>query len=144
EFGGQTLENRVRLPLKVIDAVRREAGGDFMLGLRYLSAEDVEDGSTLDDALYFGAAFANAGVDFISISRGGKFDDAKQPKVGEAVYPYTGHSGLMCMPIEEEHARVNRRNAAIIRQSVRQSGFPTPTIATGRINTFEMAETILR
>ena len=37
-------------------------------------------------------------MDFISLSRGGKFDDAKQPKVGEAAYPYTGRSGYECMP----------------------------------------------
>ncbi len=46
----------------------------------------------------FGTEFARAGMDFLSLSRGGKFDDAKQPKVGEAAYPYTGRSGYECMP----------------------------------------------
>ena len=32
------------------------------------------------------------------MSKGGKFDDAQQPRVGEAVYPYTGPSGYECMP----------------------------------------------
>src|SRR5262249_26526252 len=81
EFGGQSLENRVRLPLMVIEAVRREVGADFALGLRFLSTEDIEGGSTLDDSCFFATAFARAGVDFISISRGGKFDDAEQPRV---------------------------------------------------------------
>ncbi len=37
-------------------------------------------------------------MDFISLSRGGKFEDAKQPPVGWAAYPYTGPSGWECMP----------------------------------------------
>ena len=37
-------------------------------------------------------------MDFLSISKGGKFEDAKQPKVGWAVYPYTGPDGHECMP----------------------------------------------
>ena len=47
----------------------------------------------VDDAVFFGVEFARAGMDFLSLSRGGKFEDAKQPKVGWAAYPYTGPSG---------------------------------------------------
>ena len=54
--------------------------------------------TTLDDAAHFGVAFARAGMDFLSTSRGGKFDDAKQPPVNAAAYPYTGPSGYECMP----------------------------------------------
>ena len=38
--------------------------------------------------------FAQAGVDFLSVSKGGKFEDAKLPSVGSAAYPYTGPSRL--------------------------------------------------
>lgn len=144
EYGGATLENRVRLPLMAIEAVRREVGRDFLLGLRYLSSEDIAGGSTVEDACWFGVQFARAGVDFISISRGGKFEDAEQPRIGEAAYPYTGHSGQMCMPREDRDATANRQNAARIRRAIREAGFATPTIVAGRINTFEMAESILR
>ena len=44
-------------------------------------------------------------MDFLSLSRGGKFDDARQPKVGEAAYPYTGRSGYECMPSYYSDAR---------------------------------------
>jgi len=43
-------------------------------------------------------ALRRAGVDYLSVSKGGRFEDAKQPRVGEAVYPYTGRSGYECMP----------------------------------------------
>jgi hypothetical protein len=44
-------------------------------------------------------------MDFLSVSKGGKFEDAKQPKVGEAAYPYTGPSGHECMPTVRSDAR---------------------------------------
>ena len=87
-----------RLPLEVLAAVRAASGPTSCVGLRYLGDEVIEGGSRIEDAVCFGMQFARAGVDFLSISKGGKFDDAKQPKVGEAVYPYTGPSGYECMP----------------------------------------------
>ena len=54
--------------------------------------------ATRADACQFGVAFARAGFDFLSLSTGGKFEDAKRPKVGHAIYPYTGPSGHECMP----------------------------------------------
>src|SRR5690606_31785306 len=94
---GQSLEGRARLPLEVFAAVR-ERVGDYVVGCRMLGDEVIAEGSHLDDASWFAERFAEAGMDFISISKGGKFDDAKQPKVGHAVYPYTGPSGYECMP----------------------------------------------
>ncbi|MCZ6598381.1 MAG: NADH:flavin oxidoreductase, partial [Planctomycetota bacterium] len=85
-YGGSR-EGRVRLPLEVYGAVREEVGDDYAVGCRYLSDEIIEDGSRVGDAVWYGERFARAGMDFLSLSKGGKFDDAKQPKVGEAVYP---------------------------------------------------------
>ena len=42
-------------------------------------------------------AGAAAGVDYISLSAGGKFEDAVH-KPGEPLYPYTGYCGDRCMP----------------------------------------------
>src|SRR5262249_6872887 len=96
-YGGAR-ENRVRLPLEVFGEVRRRVRSDFAVGCRFLAEECIDGGSELADTIYFGLAFAKAGMDFLSTSRGGKFDDAKQPGVGEAAYPYTGRSGYECMP----------------------------------------------
>ncbi len=86
-------------------------------------------------------------MDFLSVSKGGKFDDAAQPRVGEAVYPYTGRSGHECMPtVFAEDAPPFGRNvhlAAAIRSAVRAAGFTTPVVAAGGINTFELAESVL-
>jgi 2,4-dienoyl-CoA reductase-like NADH-dependent reductase (Old Yellow Enzyme family) len=87
---------------------------------------------------------ARAGLDFLSISRGGKFEDARQPPVGEAMYPYTGHSGHTCIPRgRDDPFRVNAPLAAGIRAAVRAAGFTTPVVASGKIVTLEQAEAVL-
>jgi 2,4-dienoyl-CoA reductase-like NADH-dependent reductase (Old Yellow Enzyme family) len=146
-YGG-TLEGRVRLPLEVFAAVRARVGADWCVGVRYLGDEVIEGGSRVEDACWFGVRFARAGFDYLSVSKGGKFDDAKQPKVGEAAYPYTGPSGYECMPTVLSDARGpfgrNVPLAAAIRRAVREAGFTTPVIASGGINGFDQAEGILR
>jgi 2,4-dienoyl-CoA reductase-like NADH-dependent reductase (Old Yellow Enzyme family) len=119
-----------------------------VVGCRFLGDEVIEGGNRLEDAMYFGAEFARAGLDFLSISKGGKFEDAKQPKVGQAVYPYTGRSGYECMPTVISDARgpfsrsVPLVNA--IKRAVSEAGFTTPLVAAGGITTFEQAEGILQ
>jgi len=146
-YGG-VRENRVRLPLEVYRAVRERIGRDYTVGVRFLSDEVIEAGSHLEDAVYFGVEFARAGFDYLSVSKGGKFDDAKQPKVGQAVYPYTGRSGYECMPtvLSDERGPFGRNVplAAAIKRSVNRAGFATPVITSGGIATFEQAEAILR
>ena len=149
-YGG-SFENRMRLAREVIEEVRGAVGREFLLGCRYLGSEDIlgEDGrlhgNTLDDARAIGVELARAGLDFLSISRGGKFDDAKQPPVGEAMYPYTGHSGAACIPRNKKDPfGVNAFLATGVREAVRAAGFPIPVVTSGKIHTFEQAETILR
>lgn len=145
-YGGD-LAGRVRLPLEVYDAVRKSVGDDYIVGCRYLADEIIERGSDADDAAYFGVEFAQAGMDFLSLSRGGKFEDAKQPKVGAAAYPYTGQSGYECMPqyISDEKGPFGRNLPAtnLVRNAVRSAGFVTPVVAAGGIHGFVEAERIL-
>ena len=146
-YGGAR-EDRVRLPLEVYRAVRERVGADYTVGVRFLGDEAIKDGSDLDDAVYFGVEFARAGFDYLSVSKGGKFDDAKQPKIGQAVYPYTGPSGYECMPtvLSDERGPFGRNVplAAAIKQAVNEVGFATPVVTSGGIATFEQAEAILR
>ena len=146
-YGGARA-NRARLPLEVYAAVRAAVGNDFVVGCRYLADECIDGGNTVDDAAWFGVEFARAGMDFISTSRGGKFDDAKQPGIGSAAYPYTGRSGYECMPqyLSDEAGPFGRNIAptASIRRAIRAAGHDTPVVCTGGIHNFEMAEGILR
>lgn len=146
-YGGAR-ENRARLPLEVYEAVRERVGADYTVGARFLSDEVIEGGNRIEDAAYFAREFARAGFDFLSVSKGGKFEDAKQPKVGHAVYPYTGQSGYECMPtvISDERGPFGRNVPLVaqIKRAVNAHGFTTPIVAAGGITTFEQAEQILQ
>ena len=145
-YGG-TRSKRVRLPLEVYSAVRAQVGGAYPVGCRMLAEDCIENGSTVADAEYFAQRFAAAGMDFISLSRGGKFEDASQPKIGEAAYPYTGRSGYECMPSHYSDAQGpfgrNRDASFRIRAKVRAAGFETPIVLSGGIHHFDQAERAL-
>jgi 2,4-dienoyl-CoA reductase-like NADH-dependent reductase (Old Yellow Enzyme family) len=146
-YGGPT-ECRIRLPLEVYRAVRDQVSRDFVVGCRYLTEECIAGGSTVEDAIAFGVAFAVAGMDYVSLSRGGKFEDAKQPKVGWAAYPYTGPSGYECMPTVRSDTRGpfgrNVEATGRIRRAIHAAGYETPVVVCGGIGTFEQAEQVLR
>lgn len=145
-YGG-SLENRLRLPLEVYEQVRAAVGDDFAVGCRYLSDDIVDGGNRVEDSAPIGVAFAKAGMDFLSLSRGGRFEDAQQPSVGAAAYPYTGPSGYECMPQFFSDAQGpfgrNIEPVAAIRAAVRAAGCETPVVVTGGIHGFEQAEDIL-
>jgi 2,4-dienoyl-CoA reductase-like NADH-dependent reductase (Old Yellow Enzyme family) len=146
-YGGSR-ENRVRLPLEVYREVRNRVGNDYVVGVRFLADEVIVGGSRVEDAIFYAMQFAAAGFDFLSLSKGGKFEDAQPPKVGQAVYPYTGQSGYECMPtvLSDAVGPFGRSVplVAAIKKAVNESGFNTPIVATGGISTFEQAEEILR
>ena len=145
-YGG-TLRQRLRLPLEVYTAVRKSVGSDFAVGCRFLTEDCIDAGSTLADGSFFGQEFAAAGMDFISVSRGGKFDDARQPRVGEAAYPYTGRSGYECIPgyISDDFGPFGRNvePASRVRAAIRKGGLETPVVVTGGIHGFHQAEALL-
>ncbi len=146
-YGGSR-ENRARLPLEVYEAVRSTVGTDYVVGCRFLSEDCIGGGNSVEDSAYFGTAFAQAGMDFLSLSRGGRFEDAKQPGVGQAAYPYTGPSGYECMPghISDSFGPFGRNiePTARIRAAIRAAGYQTPVVVAGGIHGFDQAEGILR
>lgn len=145
-YGGDRPQ-RVRLPLEVFRAVRAAAAPTVAVGCRFLADEIIEGGSTVDDAAYFAVEFARAGMDFVSLSRGGKFEDAKAPRIGHAAYPYTGLSGHECMPTTNIAAPGpfgrNLGAVAIVKRALVDAKFSTPVVACGGIASFQQAEAVL-
>jgi 2,4-dienoyl-CoA reductase-like NADH-dependent reductase (Old Yellow Enzyme family) len=146
-YGGPR-ERRIRLPLEVYGAVRESVSPGLVVGCRFLAEECIAGGSPVEDAAWFGAELARAGMDYLSLSRGGKFEDARQPRVGWARYPYTGPSGYECMPTVRSDERGpfgrNRDATRAVREAVRRAGCDTPVVLCGGIATFEQAEALLR
>ena len=70
EYGG-SLENRMRFPLELIDAVRSAVGDDFVVGIRVNAEEFVDGGYTLDDFLVMAPMLVKTGkLDYLNVSVG--------------------------------------------------------------------------
>jgi 2,4-dienoyl-CoA reductase-like NADH-dependent reductase (Old Yellow Enzyme family) len=143
EFGGKSLENRLRVPLQVIEQVRKMAGEDFPIGVRFLGEEAIKGGYTTLESAQIAVRMAEAGVNYISLSAGGKFEDAVH-KEGEVLYPYTGYSGDRCMPPAEYPDAYNLHMGEAARKALKKAGLNIPVISTGKISTPELAEEILQ
>lgn len=100
-------------------------------------------GNTLLQSRAIALRLAELGLDYISVSAGGKFEDAVY-KEGEALFPYTGYSGHRTMPPFWMPERCNVYLAADISAHLRGHGHGTPIAAAGQIPTAGAAEEILR
>jgi 2,4-dienoyl-CoA reductase-like NADH-dependent reductase (Old Yellow Enzyme family) len=140
-YGG-TLENRLRLPVRVVERVRQRVGADFPVGVRFLGEECIRNGYTVVDAVPIAIRLARAGVDYVSLSAGGKFEDAR-PIPGEPLYPYTGYSGDRCMPGSNYPDGANLSMPQAVRAGLRAHGLQTPVIAAGKVGTLALAEEVL-
>jgi len=140
-YGG-TLQNRLRLPIQVMNRVRASVGEDFTVGVRFLAEECIRNGYTVVDAAPIAIALARAGADYISLSAGGKFEDARHIE-GEPLYPYTGYSGDRCMPGSTYPDGANLYMPEAVRAALRTAGLATPVVAVGKIGTLALAEDVL-
>lgn len=140
---GKSLENRMRLMSEVIVECRRKAGADFPIGVRFDGEECIKEGYTLVDSRQMALRMAQLGIDYISISAGGKFEDAMH-KAGEPLYPYTGYSGDRCMPSSDYPDGANVYLAEGIKQFINERGYFTPLVTTGKIGDGLLAERILK
>lgn len=116
KFGG-SLENRLRYPLEIFDAVRAVWPEDRPISVRISATDWVgEDGVTGDEAVEIARAFKDHGCDIIDVSAGQTTPDAKP------VY------GRMFQTMFSEQIR----NEAGI-----------PTVAVGNITTADQVNTIV-
>ena len=73
EYGGQTLEGRLRLIGRVMESVRRKAGADFPVGIRFNVEEFIKNGYTVLESKKIAVRLAEIGASYLSLSAGGKF-----------------------------------------------------------------------
>jgi anthraniloyl-CoA monooxygenase len=69
EYGGP-VENRLRFPLEVLEAVRRQWPADKPLSVRISATDWAEGGLSDEDALTIVRAFRAAGIDMVDVSTG--------------------------------------------------------------------------
>ncbi len=135
-YGG-SLENRARLLLEVVDAVRAEAGESVPLIVR-LSATDWTDGGlTLEDTEQVVRWLREHGVDLVSVSTGGNVASAKIPvgpgyqlPFAAAIKASTGMPvaavGMIDQPFQAEQiVALGQADVVLVgRESLRDPNFP--------------------
>lgn len=77
-YGG-SFENRIRLVLQVVDAVRAEWPKDLPVFVRISATDWTEGGWTLDESVELARHFRQHGVDLVDVSTGGNVPAAKIP-----------------------------------------------------------------
>lgn len=125
EYGGP-LENRVRLHLEVLAAVRAAVGPDYPVLVKINSEDFVEGGLTREDAVAAAAMLEKAGMDAVEFSGGSRAS-------GEALMP--ARKGLLKTADQEVYYR---EAARLYKQRVR-----IPLILVGGIRSIEVAEKVL-
>jgi 2,4-dienoyl-CoA reductase-like NADH-dependent reductase (Old Yellow Enzyme family) len=114
-YGG-SLENRIRLHIEVIHAVRDEVGSDFLLLLRLGARDYLEGGTVIDDSIEAALRFEEAGVDVLDITGG-----------------LTGYSH----PGTDEPGYFSELSAPI------KAAISVPVILTGGVTEADQAESLL-
>jgi 2,4-dienoyl-CoA reductase-like NADH-dependent reductase (Old Yellow Enzyme family) len=135
-YGG-SFENRVRLLIKVIEAIREVWPEDYPLFVRISATDWVEGGWTVDDSIALAKVLKTKGVDLVDCSTGGNITGVRIPLVPMYQAPFaeqvrkgagimTGAVGLITTPQECEEILQEQRADLIMlaRQMLRDPYFP--------------------
>jgi hypothetical protein len=70
-YGADTLENRLRFPMDVLQAIRKRVGPDFIVGMRFTADEVQKGGITQEEGLEITRILSATGqMDFLNVIRG--------------------------------------------------------------------------
>src|SRR5512135_656184 len=141
---GSSLQNRMKLPIEVFQAVRKLVGEKYPLGVRINGEDFVVQGNTVAQSGRIAAKFAELGADYISVSAGSRFEDALTPAEGNPPDPMSGYSGHRMSPWFWWPDGTHVYLAEGIRKAVREAGFNTPVVIAGKIREPKHAEEILK
>ena len=131
EYGKNTA-GRCKIATDIITRLRAEVGPDYCIGARINGEEFIKGGNTLKQSPEVARLLCEAGLNFLSVSAGGKTEDGPW---------YTGYSGERTMPTPNHPWGCNVYLAEAIRKEIAPMGIPI--ITAGRIPTLEFGEEIL-
>jgi 2,4-dienoyl-CoA reductase-like NADH-dependent reductase (Old Yellow Enzyme family) len=121
-YGGE-LENRMRFPLQVVEAVRAAVGENYRVGYRFLADELLPDGLHPEETVIYAMELDKRGIAYFSVMAG-TYDSFSSPQYVQ----------------REKCEAYMAEFAGIIKKAVPQA----PVIAAGRIQMPETADRILR
>lgn len=136
EYGGG-FENRIRILLEIIEAVKETWPADKPLFVRISATDWTEGGWTAEESVKLSKVLKGIGVDFIDCSTGGNVASAKIPlkpgyqvafaeKIRREVEILTGAVGLITSPEQaDEIVRTGEADAVLLaREFLRDPHFP--------------------
>jgi 2,4-dienoyl-CoA reductase-like NADH-dependent reductase (Old Yellow Enzyme family) len=123
QYGG-SIENRARIVLEVLQAVRGAVGNDYPVLIKMNCQDFIENGLSLDDSVQAAVMLAEEGIDAIEISGG---------------TPRSGKLGAARVGIKSEEKEAYFQNEA---RSFRQN-VDVPLILVGGNRSFQVAESII-
>ncbi|MGM9612696.1 MAG: FAD-dependent oxidoreductase, partial [Butyricicoccus sp.] len=92
EYGGSA-ENRARFPLRVLRAIRRRCGDDFLIIPRLCCSENVDGGYGVQDAIAFCKAFDGV-IDMVSVTAGVYYEPVRSHEYSNMYDPHNTHKAL--------------------------------------------------
>ncbi len=120
-YGG-SLENRMRIQTVTTEAIRKAVGPDFPLFVRFSASDLIENGADLDTTIPYAQRMESCGIDVVDVSCGGTTESP----------PYS-----MSPHATQEPGLFTKYSTEI------KSSVSVPVIVAGRINTKNLAESIL-
>ena len=78
EYGG-SIENRSRFLLQVYQKVRDTVGANFPVFIKLTASDNLDQGLTIEDAIYAAKKLSDAGIDAIEVSSGTSASGDKNP-----------------------------------------------------------------
>lgn len=142
-YGG-SLQNRARLLLEIVDAVRGELDAAVPVLVRLSAVDWVETGLTIDDTVQVVEWLQDHGVDLIDVSSGANMPatiptgPGYQAGFAEAIRRRTGVPtaavGLITEPFQAEHILMTGQADVVLvgRESLRNANFPIHVAQTLR------------
>lgn len=112
QYGG-SLQNRLRFPFQIIDAVRRGLGDKLVLGVR-MTADELSDGGLgQEECLEIAKAFAASGsVDYLNVMASNVYNwrmaSRSMPSMGSPLAPYLSMAGAIKSAVSIPVMHANR------------------------------------
>ena len=125
EYGG-SIENRARLILEILQAIRSELGKQFAIHIKINSDDFIEGGFTQSEMVQVSAMLESAGIDAVELSGGTSLKTSK-------------HSSSRVGGIDSKEKEVYYREAA----KLYKGKITVPLILVGGIRSYEVAKELI-